>query len=79
MEYNIDIARILLRTRFPRFIYTAKLLYGDTAELIVEEMLQHGQVTVSSVVQRVTDRLNEASQGNFGENFFLFDGDLFLT
>ena len=63
IEYGVDVNRILLRPRFPRYIYTAKMLYADHAELLIEELLQHGQVTINSVVQRVTKRLNEAFQG----------------
>ena len=64
VEYNVDAERMLLRPRFPRYVYTAKTLYGDNAELLIEELLQHGQVTVSSLVNRVTTRVNEAFQGN---------------
>ena len=41
-----------------------RLLYGDVAELLVEELLQHGQVELSRVVKRVCTRLNEALEGN---------------
>ncbi|XP_064862570.1 DNA-directed RNA polymerase III subunit RPC3-like [Oncorhynchus nerka] len=40
-----------------RYIYTAKTLYGDTGELIVEEVLQRGHMTLSNTVKTVADRL----------------------
>ncbi|XP_048009755.1 DNA-directed RNA polymerase III subunit RPC3 [Megalobrama amblycephala] len=57
VEYRISCERILHMLRYPRYIYTAKSLYGDTGELIVEEMLQRGQMTMSSTVKTVADRL----------------------
>uniref|UniRef100_A0AAY4AHX3 DNA-directed RNA polymerase III subunit RPC3 n=1 Tax=Denticeps clupeoides TaxID=299321 RepID=A0AAY4AHX3_9TELE len=56
-EYRCLVERILYTLRFPRYIYTAKSLYGDTGELIVEEVLQRGEMTMSSVVKTVADRL----------------------
>ena len=63
VEYTVDVRSLLLHTRFPRYVYSAKTLYGDEAELIVEELLQHGQVSMASVVENVTQRLRQAPQG----------------
>ncbi|KAK3585328.1 hypothetical protein CHS0354_040277, partial [Potamilus streckersoni] len=60
LEYRMAVEPTLWRCRFPKYIYCAKTLYGDAAELLVEEILHHGQVLMNDVVQRVTDRLNEA-------------------
>ncbi|KAK3585327.1 hypothetical protein CHS0354_040276 [Potamilus streckersoni] len=60
LEYRMAVKPTLWRCRFPKYIYCAKTLYGDAAELLVEEILHHGQVLMNDVVQRVTDRLNEA-------------------
>lgn len=57
VEYRIICEHILHMLRYPRYIYTAKSLYGDTGELIVEEILQRGQMTMSSTVKTVADRL----------------------
>uniref|UniRef100_A0A672LEB5 DNA-directed RNA polymerase III subunit RPC3 n=1 Tax=Sinocyclocheilus grahami TaxID=75366 RepID=A0A672LEB5_SINGR len=57
VEYHIICEHILHMNRYPRYIYTAKSLYGDTGELIVEEILQRGQMTMSSTVKTVADRL----------------------
>ncbi|NP_956526.1 DNA-directed RNA polymerase III subunit RPC3 [Danio rerio] len=57
VEYHINCEHILHMLRYPRYIYTAKSLYGDTGELIVEEILQRGQMTMSSTVKTVADRL----------------------
>ncbi|XP_026084371.1 DNA-directed RNA polymerase III subunit RPC3-like [Carassius auratus] len=57
VEYRINCESIIHMLRYPRYIYTAKSLYGDTGELIVEEILQRGQMTMSSTVRTVADRL----------------------
>ncbi|KAI3361063.1 hypothetical protein L3Q82_013266 [Scortum barcoo] len=59
MEYQTSCDRILRILRFPRYIYTAKTLYGDTGELIIEELLQRGEMTMSSTVKTVADRLTQ--------------------
>ncbi|KAA0703090.1 DNA-directed RNA polymerase III subunit RPC3 [Triplophysa tibetana] len=57
VEYQICGEKVLHMLRYPRYIYTAKSLYGDTGELIVEEILQRGQMTMSNTVSTVADRL----------------------
>ncbi|ESP00552.1 hypothetical protein LOTGIDRAFT_157828 [Lottia gigantea] len=66
MEYTVDCDRVILLSRYPKYIYCAKTLYGDAAELLVEELLQTGQSLMSESTERVTERLNEAleSTGN---------------
>ena len=49
---------ILLRTRYPKFVYHAKLLYGDIAELIIENVLMNGAEILSRVVSKVAERLD---------------------
>ena len=61
VEYASSFERVLLLTRYPRYIYCAKTLYGDAGELIVEEILQHGQMRMSAVVLKVTQRLSEGT------------------
>uniref|UniRef100_A0A8C7K2Y6 DNA-directed RNA polymerase III subunit RPC3 n=1 Tax=Oncorhynchus kisutch TaxID=8019 RepID=A0A8C7K2Y6_ONCKI len=57
VEYRASCERVLRVLRYPRYIYTAKTLYGDTGELIVEEVLQRGHMTMSNTVKTVADRL----------------------
>ncbi|KAM9487973.1 DNA-directed RNA polymerase III subunit RPC3 [Clarias gariepinus] len=59
VEYQLNNERVLYMLRYPRYIYTAKSLYGDTGELVIEEILQRGQMTMSSVVRTVADRLTQ--------------------
>ncbi|XP_070690726.1 DNA-directed RNA polymerase III subunit RPC3 [Pempheris klunzingeri] len=59
MEYRTGCDRILRILRYPRYIYTAKTLYGDTGELIIEELLQRGEMTMSTTVKTVADRLTQ--------------------
>uniref|UniRef100_A0A3Q2Y2D3 DNA-directed RNA polymerase III subunit RPC3 n=1 Tax=Hippocampus comes TaxID=109280 RepID=A0A3Q2Y2D3_HIPCM len=61
-EYRASCHLILRILRYPRYIYTAKTLYGDTGELIVEEMLQRGRVTMSNIVKTVADRLTQTME-----------------
>ncbi|XP_063296087.1 DNA-directed RNA polymerase III subunit RPC3 [Pelobates fuscus] len=62
VEYFAHCDRYLRILRYPRYIYTAKTLYGDTGELIVEELLLNGKMTFSAVVKKVADRLTETME-----------------
>ncbi|KAM6294321.1 DNA-directed RNA polymerase III subunit RPC3 [Aegotheles albertisi] len=62
VEYEARCRRVLRILRYPRYIYTAKTLYGDTGELIVEELLLNGKMLMSSVVKKVADRLTETME-----------------
>lgn len=63
VEYEAQCSRVLRMLRYPRYIYTAKTLYSDTGELIVEELLLNGKMTMSALVKRVADRLTETMEG----------------
>ncbi|XP_056402070.1 DNA-directed RNA polymerase III subunit RPC3 [Hyla sarda] len=62
VEYSAQSDRCLRILRFPRFIYTAKTLYGDTGELIVEELLLNGKMTLTAAIRKVADRLTETME-----------------
>lgn len=62
VEYEAQCSRVLRILRYPRYIYTAKTLYNDTGELIVEELLLNGKMTMSAVVKKVADRLTETME-----------------
>ena len=68
-EYRTSCDRILRILRYPRYIYTAKTLYGDTGELIIEELLQRGDMTMSSTVKTVADRLTQNMEGQYHSVF----------
>ncbi|XP_032804562.1 DNA-directed RNA polymerase III subunit RPC3 isoform X1 [Petromyzon marinus] len=57
VEYTADCAAMLRMLRYTRYVYCAKTLYGDAGELLIEETLQHGQLTMSAAVRRVADRM----------------------
>ena len=59
-EYGISVEAVLCRARIPRYIYCAKTLYGDGAELVIEDLLHQGQSLMSRLVNNVTNKLNEA-------------------
>ncbi|XP_077182870.1 DNA-directed RNA polymerase III subunit RPC3 [Paroedura picta] len=62
VEYEAQCSRVLRILRYPRYIYTAKTLYSDTGELIVEELMLNGKMTMSTVVKKVADRLTETME-----------------
>ncbi|NXS33246.1 RPC3 polymerase, partial [Pomatostomus ruficeps] len=62
VEYEARSERILRILRYPRYIYTAKTLYGDPGELLVEELLLHGHLPMSCAIARVADRLTETME-----------------
>ncbi|NWU12956.1 RPC3 polymerase, partial [Cephalopterus ornatus] len=62
VEYEARSRRILRILRYPRYIYTAKALYGDPGELLVEELLLHGHLSMSRAVARVAERLTESME-----------------
>ncbi|ELK05989.1 DNA-directed RNA polymerase III subunit RPC3 [Pteropus alecto] len=62
VEYEAQCSRVLRMLRYPRYIYIAKTLYSDTGELIVEELLLNGKMTMSAVVKKVADRLTETME-----------------
>lgn len=62
VEYLAHCDRCLRILRYPRYIYTAKTLYGDTGELVVEELILNGKMTLSAVVKKVADRLTESME-----------------
>lgn len=64
-SYQANSNKILRILRYPRYIYTAKTLYGDTGELIVEELLQRGELTMSRTVKTVADRLTQNMEGQY--------------
>ena len=63
VEYRSGCDRILRILRYPRYISTAKTLSGDTGELVIEEVLQRGHMTMSSTVRTVADRLTHNMEG----------------
>lgn len=65
VEYEAQCSRVLRMLRYPRYIYTTKTLYSDTGELIVEELLLNGKMTMSAVVKKVADRLTETMEGQY--------------
>ena len=56
-EYHLELDLILNRKRFQKYVYFAKLKFGDIAELIIETLLLNGCDILSHVAKRVTDRL----------------------
>lgn len=49
MVYHVDVPAVLGRLRYPMYVLTAKDLVGDIGELIVEDLILHGQSSMSQV------------------------------
>lgn len=47
-------------SRSVEFAHAAKTLYGDAAELIVEELQLNGRLCMSHVIRKVVQRMQEA-------------------
>ena len=56
-EFHLELDRVLNRKRFQKYVYCAKLKFGDVAELVVESLLLNGCDILSRVAKRVADRL----------------------
>jgi len=61
--YITNMSSILACPRYSSYIYMIERVYGYEAELIVEEILKHGQVEMNTVLSNVLKRLQESSQG----------------
>jgi len=60
ISYKASPDVVMCRLRFPRYIHIAKTLYGDAAELLVEELLLQGQANLDSIVSKTTKKLNDS-------------------
>ena len=57
IRYTFHAEHALNMIRFPRFIVLAKTLYGDEGEILIDELLFHGQESASIVIYRAGKRL----------------------
>ena len=57
VRYTFHAEQALNLIRYPRFIILAKTLFGDEGEVLVEELLFHGQERASNVIYRAGKRL----------------------
>lgn len=74
VEYGFDTKNTLNRLKYPRYIYVSKTLFPDTAaEFIVEEILLHGKLEMSSCLLRVQARLKHLSLDKISEMSALKD------
>nr|XP_042906715.1 DNA-directed RNA polymerase III subunit RPC3 isoform X2 [Parasteatoda tepidariorum] len=60
VEYSVSPYKVLSVLHYERYAYCAQLLYGDPADLLVEEILNHGHLTMSEAIRKVIERLQEA-------------------
>ena len=54
--YRVLIDNILLRLRYPKYVYSAKVLFGDIGELIIEHILMNGADLLSKASSTVAER-----------------------
>jgi len=64
VEYRVTVDQILKRSRYEKFVYCTKKLHGDVAEIIIEELLLHGQTTQNQLVELTLDKLTQNLTGN---------------
>ena len=57
ISYNAQISNILTIHQYAKLTNCAKEIFGNESELIIEELLHHGSMTMSAVVATVTGRL----------------------
>ncbi|XP_054162382.1 DNA-directed RNA polymerase III subunit RPC3-like [Oppia nitens] len=57
IDYDIDTKQVMSILRYPKYIYVSKMLLGDEAEYMCEELLRHGVMTMSQTIQQVVNRL----------------------
>ncbi|GFR71963.1 DNA-directed RNA polymerase III subunit RPC3-like, partial [Elysia marginata] len=60
IEYSASSDAVLCRMRFPHYIHCAKTLFGDAAELLVEELLMQGRSLLGEAVNKTVHKLNES-------------------
>ena len=60
VEYEIEIEEVFTILRYPKYIYVSKVLLGDEAEYMTEELVRHGVMTMSQIIQQVVNRLSQA-------------------
>jgi len=53
VAFRGDAGRALLLARVPCYLHAVKTLFGDIAELLIEELLTNGQLSMDDCVQRV--------------------------
>jgi len=65
------------RIRFEKYILCVKKQHGDIAELIMNELLLHGQMTLSQVVDSLIEKLGTEGECliiQFCQCFFVICG-----
>ncbi|KAG8199949.1 hypothetical protein JTE90_006196 [Oedothorax gibbosus] len=58
--YTVKKESVLRLSNYERYAYCAQLLFGDPADLLVEEILNNGKLTMSEAIQKVVERLQDA-------------------
>uniref|UniRef100_A0A915KVD4 DNA-directed RNA polymerase III subunit RPC3 n=1 Tax=Romanomermis culicivorax TaxID=13658 RepID=A0A915KVD4_ROMCU len=53
VEFCCDAQSVLILARFPWFLHTAKSLFGNLGELLIEEILSNGQLSAPDCIKRV--------------------------
>lgn len=63
MVYSINATTVFNRILFPHYIMMAREAVGEVGELIVEDLLQHGQSTMAQVA--ISCMSSNRYNGNF--------------
>ncbi|KZC06816.1 PREDICTED: DNA-directed RNA polymerase III subunit RPC3 [Dufourea novaeangliae] len=60
IEYSLIYEKIIMVLRYPRYMFFAKTMCGDDAEMILEEVLKHGYITASEVIALTYKRIQQS-------------------
>lgn len=51
-------------TRYPSYVYCIKMLYGNVAEVLVEEILHHGQMLHEHLIPKAITKVTRNVKGS---------------
>lgn len=68
IKYHIEVDKIILKIRYPVYLYHIKNSFGDLCELILEMIMLEGTVTVGLLLKEIVDA-GYADKEGFLETF----------
>lgn len=58
VDYQIQIENVITCLRYPKFLFLVKTLYGNDAEMMVEEIIKAGSENATNILFRTAKRLH---------------------
>lgn len=72
MEYSLCKMNVLNLLRYPRYLMLIKEKYGNTAESIIEEILQSGSITATCIIFNIVSKSKNDSVRNCFQIYNIF-------